>query len=189
MKGLTAIVSVDDDWAIGFDDKLLFREPKDLAHFRALTTGNVIIYGSKTLQTFPGKKPLPLRTNIIFSRDENFKVDGAIVVHSIEEFWEVKQRLEAQEPEREFFVIGGESIYNMFMPFLDECIVTRFFTRVSNKNHYFLNLENPQDAPNWEMIHVSELKSCTAPELEEIDFDFAIYKKIKFWEKKGKEEE
>ena len=183
MKSLTAIVSVDDDWAIGFDDKLLFHESKDLAHFRALTTGNVIIYGSKTLQTFPDKKPLPMRTNIIFSHDKDFKIDGAIVVHSMEKFWDVKRRLETQEPEREFFVVGGESIYNLFMPFLDECIVTRFFTHASHKNRYFLNLDNPQDAPDWKMIYASELKPCTAPELEGIDFDFAIYKKEREEEK------
>ena len=85
---MNLIVAVDNNWAIGNKGKLLVSIPNDHKNFRLTTTGKVVVLGRKTMETFPQGQPLKNRTNIILSHDENYKVNGAIVVHSIEELLE-----------------------------------------------------------------------------------------------------
>jgi dihydrofolate reductase len=82
---MNLIVAVDNNWAIGYKNDLLISIPDDMKFFRETTTGNVIIMGRKTLNSFPNGKPLKNRVNIVITKDTNFKADGAIVVNSIEE--------------------------------------------------------------------------------------------------------
>ena len=82
---MNIIVAVDNNWGIGYKNDLLVRIPNDQKFFREKTTGNVVIMGRKTLESFPEGKPLKNRTNIVITSDKSYKVDGAIVVHSIEE--------------------------------------------------------------------------------------------------------
>ena len=81
---MKCVVAVDKNFAIGREGKLLLHVPNDMRHFRSLTEGKVVVLGRKTLQTFPQGQPLPNRTNIILSRNKDFKVKGAIVVNSLE---------------------------------------------------------------------------------------------------------
>ena len=85
---MNMIVAVDENWAIGNKGELLVRIPNDQKMFRNETTGKVVVLGRKTMDTFPQKKPLPNRTNIILTRNPEYKVNDAIVVHSIEELME-----------------------------------------------------------------------------------------------------
>jgi len=64
---MTAIVCVDKNWAIGRENRLLFRISADLKHFRALTTGKTVVMGKNTLLSLPGAKPLPDRRNLVVS--------------------------------------------------------------------------------------------------------------------------
>ena len=90
---MNAIVAVDNRWAIGNKGGLLVRIPMDQKFFREVTIGKVVVLGRKTLSTFPNGLPLPGRTNIILSRNQNLQVKGATVVHSREElFEELKKR-------------------------------------------------------------------------------------------------
>ena len=82
---MRAIVCADKNWGIGYKNRLLVSIPSDMKFFRETTTGNVIIMGRKTLNSFPNGKPLKNRVNIVITKDANFKADGAIVVNSIEE--------------------------------------------------------------------------------------------------------
>ena len=66
---MEAIVNVTPDWGIGFENRLLVAIPEDLKRFRALTVGKTVILGRKTLQTFPGGKPLKNRRNLVLSSD------------------------------------------------------------------------------------------------------------------------
>ena len=63
------IVAVSENWGIGKDNDLLFSIPQDMKFFRETTMGKTVILGRKNLESFPGKKPLPKRTNIILTRD------------------------------------------------------------------------------------------------------------------------
>ena len=69
---MIAIAAVDSNWAIGKDGKLLANIPADMKYFREVTTGNVIVMGRKTLDSFPGGRALPDRVNIVLTRDKSF---------------------------------------------------------------------------------------------------------------------
>ena len=81
---MKAIAAVDQNWAIGNNNQLLVHIPDDMKNFRRLTQGKTVIYGRKTLETFPHAKPLPKRDNIILSRNPDYFVENARVVHSVE---------------------------------------------------------------------------------------------------------
>ena len=101
---LKLVACVDKNFGLGREGKLLFRIPEDLKNFRRLTLGHTIIFGRKTLATFPNQKPLDGRRNIILSRTLE-KVSGAEVVGGVEELFDV---LDAAE---ENFVIGGAEVF------------------------------------------------------------------------------
>lgn len=106
------------DRAIGRDNRLLWDIPEDMRHFRKTTTGHTVIMGAKTFYSIG--KPLPKRTNIVLSSNQELVLDGCIVVHSVEEALS-----EARESEKEeVFVIGGASIYEQMMPFADRLYLT-----------------------------------------------------------------
>ena len=82
---MNLIVAVDKNWAIGYQNKLLVSIPEDMKFFRTTTTGKVVVMGRKTLETFPNGLPLKNRTNIVLTRNPEYKVKGAEVVHTVEE--------------------------------------------------------------------------------------------------------
>ena len=69
---MNAIVVTDKQWAIGRNGDLLFSLPGDMKHFRTLTTGGTVIMGRKTLDSFPGGRPLPKRRNTVITRSPDF---------------------------------------------------------------------------------------------------------------------
>ena len=80
---MKAILSADRKWGLGYQGRLLVSIPSDLRFFRETTMGHVVVMGRKTLATLPAGQPLKGRTNIILSRDPEWTVRGATVVHSI----------------------------------------------------------------------------------------------------------
>ena len=83
---MNLIVAVDENWAIGYNNELLVSIPDDMKFFRKTTTGKVVIMGRKTLESFPGGRPLKNRVNIVITKKEDYEVDGAVVVHSVEAY-------------------------------------------------------------------------------------------------------
>ena len=118
---MNLIAAVDNNWAIGFQNSLLVRIPEDQKWFRETTTGKAVIMGRKTLESFPNKAPLKNRTNIVITKDMDYKVDGAIVVHSIEESIEAAKDFSDED----IFVIGGESIYRQMLPYCNVAHITK----------------------------------------------------------------
>ena len=114
---LKFVACVDKNFGLGYKNNLLFKIPDDLQRFRKLTLGNTVIYGRKTLQTFPQQKPLEGRRNIIFSRTLK-KFPDAEIVCSVEEFF---SKLSAQE---ENFVVGGGEIFSELLPYAEEIFLT-----------------------------------------------------------------
>ena len=111
------VACVDKNFGIGRDGKLLFKIPADLKNFRRLTLNHTIIFGRKTLETFPNQKPLNGRRNIILSRTLE-KISGAEVVGSVEELFGVLNSAE------ENFVIGGEEIFNELISYASEIFLS-----------------------------------------------------------------
>lgn len=140
---MTAIVCVDSNRGIGRDGDLLFHISADLKRFRALTTGKTVILGRKTLATFPGGKPLPKRRNIVLSRSD-LAVDGAEVVHSAEEA--------AAMAGSDAVVIGGESVYQAFLPLCDRVFVTKV-SADGKADAFFPDLDA---SPDWKIAEESE---------------------------------
>lgn len=85
---MNVIVAVDKNWGIGKDNKLLVSIPSDMKFFREETMNKVVVMGRKTLESFPNGLPLKRRTNIVLTKDRNYKVKDAILVHSVEELME-----------------------------------------------------------------------------------------------------
>lgn len=138
---MNIIVAADEKWAIGNKNKLLVTIPNDQRHFREETTGKVVVLGRKTLQTFPQGMPLKNRTNIILSRDKNFTVKDAVVVHSVEALLEELK----QYPSEDVYVVGGESIYRQLLPYCDTAHVTKI-DHEYEADTYFPNLDAD---PEW----------------------------------------
>lgn len=86
------IVAVDADWGIGKDGDLLQRISADMKYFREKTTGNVLVMGRKTLESFPNKKPLPNRVNIVLTKNKDYQAEGVVLCHDLAElppFWKI----------------------------------------------------------------------------------------------------
>lgn len=145
---MNLIVAADEKWAIGYKNSLLVRIPEDQKMFRQMTTGGAVIMGRKTLESFPGKRPLPNRLNVVITHDTGYKVSDAVVVHSIEEALAAVKEYEDDK----IFVIGGETIYRQM---LDMCS-TAYVTKIDytyEADAYFPNLD---EAEGWKLISQSE---------------------------------
>lgn len=145
---MNIIVAADSNWAIGNKDKLLISIPNDHKHFREETTGKVVVLGRKTLQTFPQGLPLKNRTNIILSRNPDYTVKDATVVHSLEELLEELKKYNTED----VYVIGGESVYRLLLPYCDTAHVTKI-DHAYQADTYFPDLD--QD-PDWEITADSD---------------------------------
>lgn len=142
------IAAVDENWAIGYENELLFRIPPDLKRFRALTEGNIVVMGRKTLATFPKAAPLPNRENIVLSRDTSLQIAGATVCHSLEELGAL---LKEKEDGRDVFVIGGAEIYALLMPYCTGAEITHV-RAAARADCYFPNLTR---AVGWERVSMT----------------------------------
>jgi dihydrofolate reductase len=115
---ITLIVAAGENDAIGKNNQLIWHLSDDLKRFKKLTNGHHIIMGRKTFESFP--KPLPNRTHIVISRQENYQVpSGVIVVNNLEDAFD------AARSDKQPFVIGGGEIYKQAMPFADKIELTR----------------------------------------------------------------
>ena len=95
---MQAIVAADNNWGIGYQNRLLVSIPSDMKFFRQKTTGNVVVMGRKTLESFPNGLPLKNRVNIVLTKNKNYQVKDAVIVHSIDELLEeLKSYKEAEE--------------------------------------------------------------------------------------------
>ncbi len=145
---MNLIVAVDNNWAIGYQNKLLVSIPADMRFFRDETTNKVVIMGRSTMESFPGGQPLKNRTNIVITTKQDYKIKDAVVVHSIEE------ALQAAAPYRseDIYVIGGASIYKQMLPFCDIAHVTKIDYKYMADTH-FPNLDQMEE---WVLAEETE---------------------------------
>ena len=145
---MNLIAAVDNNWAIGYQNSLLVRIPRDQQMFRERTEGKVIVLGRKTLETFPQKQPLKNRVNIILSHDRNYTVRGALVVHSIEALTQVL----AQYDDRDIYVAGGAGVYEQLLSRCDTAYITKI-DYAYQADAYFPRLDRMAD---WQLPEDSE---------------------------------
>lgn len=161
---MNLIVAVDQNWAIGKENSLLVSIPEDMKFFRETTTGNVVVMGRKTLESFPEGRPLKNRTNIVITNNTSYEKEGAIIVHDLNELDAVLAEYDSDR----IYVIGGASIYALL---LDRCD-TAFITKIDHSYDADTWFPNLDEKPEWEMTSVSEEKVC-----DDLTYHFCIYKK------------
>lgn len=111
MSRVSLVLARADNGVIGANNAIPWRIADDMKRFKAITMGKPIIMGRKTWDSFP-KKPLPGRTNIVITRDVNWRADGAVVARSLDDAL-AKAR---SEQSGEIAVIGGAEIYRLALP-------------------------------------------------------------------------
>ena len=145
---MNLIVAADKNWGIGYQNDLLVSIPADKKFFRTETTRKAVIMGRRTLESFPNGQPLKDRTNIVITRKKNYKCNGAVVVHSIEEALKAAEGFATED----IYVIGGGTIYEQMLPYCDVAHVTKI-DYAYQADTYFPNLDQSEE---WEMTEVSE---------------------------------
>ncbi|MCL2697433.1 MAG: dihydrofolate reductase [Oscillospiraceae bacterium] len=149
---MNVIVAVDNNWGIGCNNELLYSIPDDMQHFKRVTDGKTVIMGLATFKSLPGSKPLKNRTNIILSH-EDIDAEGAIVCKSAEQ---VLAEAAKHNP-ADVFIIGGQSVYEMFLPHCTRAYITkinacaeadRTFPNVDKKSEWVLKSESETKVHN-----------------------------------------
>ena len=143
---VSLIVAVSENKVIGKDNDLVWHLPNDMKLFKDTTKGHFVIMGRRNYESIPHKyRPLPNRTNVIVTRQENYKAEGCLVVNSVEKAIEIAQKAGDKEP----FVIGGGQIYKHAIEnnLVDRIYLTRVHTEIDGDTH-FDDLDD-----SWKLVH------------------------------------
>ena len=155
------IVAVYDDWGIGKDGTQPVALTADRKFFRETTRGAMVIVGRRTIQDFPGQKPLPGRVNVALTRSSG-EIPGFTVCNSPEEAMELAKTADRA------MVIGGGSIYKQMIDYCDTAYVTKVHT-TPESDTYFHNLDTD---PNWTLAEVLQ-----SGEENGIAYEMCLYRK------------
>ncbi len=156
---ISIIAAMTDDRVIGINNSLPWKLPSDMKWFRQKTLGKPILMGRKTFESF-GARPLPERRNIVITRDQAYQVEGAIVVHSVEE------ALQAAGDVKESMIIGGASFYAQMLPQARRMYLTQVHTEVTG-DAWFPEFDESQ----WRQV---ERIDCDADERNAYAHSFII---------------
>lgn len=133
---LSLIAAIGKNRELGYKNKLIFNIPKDMANFKKMTTGHVVIMGRKTYESIG--RPLPNRVNIVITRDEKYEFPEKVIrVDSVERALEEAKKYEGEEA----FVIGGAQIYEQFLPYADKIYLTIIDKDVKDADAFFPEYE------------------------------------------------
>ena len=160
---MQAIVAVYADWGIGAKGTQPLVIPADRKRFRELTAGAAVIVGRKTLEDFPGGRPLKNRHNIVITR-QNLQIEGAKVAHTTDEAVTLSEQYDV------CFVIGGDRVFRQLFPYLDTVHVTKI-DAAPFSDSYFPNLD---EDPAWECAEADP-----AQEHDGVTYQFCVYRKVK----------
>ena len=155
------IVAVYDDWGIGCCGTQPVALSADRKFFRETTRGAMVIVGRRTIDDFPGKKPLPGRVNVALTRTVK-EIDGFTVCSSPEE-----AAVLARSAQRAM-VIGGGSVYRQMLPYCDTAYVTKVHTTVESDT-FFPNLDKMDE---WYLAEVLQ-----SGEENGIAYEMCLYKR------------
>lgn len=158
---ISIIVAVSRNQVIGKDNQLIWKLSADLKRFKALTTGHTIIMGRKTFDSIG--KPLPNRTSIVITRQKDYKIEGCIVVNSLEE------AIEKAGDQEEVFIIGGGTIYQEAMGKANKVYYTKVHTEVEGDTFFPVI-----DFTTWKSV---KREDCLSDEKNEYAYSFIDYER------------
>ncbi|WP_143884811.1 dihydrofolate reductase [Chryseobacterium binzhouense] len=159
----TIVVAMGKNNEIGSDNQLLWHLPKDLKHFKEITSGHPVIMGRKTYESIG--KPLPNRTNIVISRKKDWFEEGILIVGSIKEAIKFAKKID-----EDIFIIGGGTIYDQTMEIVDKLEVTLVEANLE-ADTYFPKIDSKIWKKTNEVCHEKDEKN-------QYDFCFQTYEKI-----------
>ena len=159
------IAAADRNWAIGNKGSLLYSLPQDMKFFRETTSGGVVVMGRKTLESFPGGRPLKNRVNIVLTRNSEYEKEGVVVCNDTDKLPEMLK----EYSDKNIFVIGGEEIYRLLLPLCTKAYITKV-DATAEADAFFPNLDEDK---SWQITHESETLSDNG-----IDFKFVTYERI-----------
>ena len=158
---ISVIAALARNRVIGIENRLPWRLPEDLAHFKALTLGHPILMGRKTFESLG--RPLPGRTNIVITRNAGYRPAGCLVAASI------PAALALCEDAGEAFFIGGAELYAQAIPLADRLYLTE------------VGIEAAGDAwfPEYDAGAFREVSrtSHTGGKGDALPFDFVVYER------------
>ena len=137
------IAAVYDDWGIGAGGTQPVALSADRKFFRETTKGATVIVGRRTVEDFPGQKPLPGRKNILLSRS-TAELPGFTVCADAD------RALELSRDDLRVFVIGGGSVYRQLLPHCEGAYITKVHTLVDSDTF----LPNLDEDPQWQLAEV-----------------------------------
>ena len=137
---ISIIVAVSQNGVIGKDNKLPWHLPADLKYFKRLTMGHHIVMGRSTFDSIG--KALPGRTNVIITRQRDFKAEGCVVVHELKQAFELAR----SNNENECFVIGGGDIIRQSLVWADKIYMTRILHDFDGDTFF------PQLNDDWRLV-------------------------------------
>lgn len=133
------IAAVGNNLELGYQNRLLCHLPADLKHFKSITSGHTVLMGDRTWESLP-KKPLPDRRNIVITLN-NISFPDCETVHSIEE------ALQLLAPDEQAFVMGGATMYKLFLPHADTLFLTRIMADFTADVFF-----PPIDLAEWDLV-------------------------------------
>ena len=151
------IVAIGENNEIGDGNDLLWHLPADMKFFKENTQGADVIMGRKTYDSIPKKfRPLPNRTNIVITRNKEYIAeDGVYVCNSIKDAFEIAENCITTEK----FIIGGGSIYNSTIQFVNKLFVTKVHASFSKANTFFPEIDINIWEEYWREDHKKDDKN------------------------------
>ena len=167
---MNLIAAADENWGIGKNGGLLAHISGDMKYFRETTKGKIVVMGRKTLESFPGGKPLKNRVNIVLTGNKVFVPEDVVICHSVEETLEKLK----EYPKEDVFIIGGGMIYKAFLPWCEKAYITHVY-HTFEADTYLPDLEKQA---GWKLTSVSD-RYTNEPEGEQpaMDYEFRIYER------------
>ena len=157
---ISLVAAMGRNRVIGNKGKLPWHMPADLKYFRDKTKGKPVIMGRKTFDSMG--KLLPNRTNIILTRDRHYKADGCIVADSADE------ALKSAGNAGEIMVIGGQKIFEQFMPIADRIYLTIIYADFEGDAYF------PKYGKEWKE---ASRERHNADEKNPYNYDFIVLEK------------
>jgi dihydrofolate reductase len=157
---LAIVAAVARGGVIGRGNRIPWRLPDDLAHFRELTTGHPVVMGRRTWESLPDRfRPLPDRRNVVVTRNPDWTAEGAERVGSLEE------ALALLGGEPQVFVIGGAELYASALPSADELLLTEIDADIDGDVYF----------PHWERAEFAEVSRDKRTTEDGMPFAFVHY--------------
>jgi dihydrofolate reductase len=160
---LSLLVAAAENNVIGKNNQLPWHLPNDLRYFKNQTWGLPILMGRKTFESIG--KPLPGRKNIVITRNKNWKSQGILVVHSLEE----AIKLAEADGVKEIFVIGGAEIFNDAFDKAQRLYLTRVHEVIDGDTY----LKGMNEA-EWTMV---KNRFCPADDKNAFDHSFQVWER------------